>query len=170
MITLLSLLLFVFAEPSQKVQKLGPVEVGKSFPSFGGYTSTNTYVSFKKSIGLSDWVVVSYFATWCEPCIKSLPVLDTFIQKNQNVRGFYIALETKSSKVQQFANRHQVKTPIVLDKFKILAKRHGVIRQDGTVSLPKTFLIDSHGVVVDIIVSEGDDFLELLEKRVNSKE
>ena len=166
MMTLLFSLLCAFAEPSKTVQQLGPVHVGKKFPIFGGYTSKNEYVSFKKSIGKTDLTVVSYFATWCEPCKKNLPIIEQFIKKNGKVQGFYIALEKESGKVNNFAKNLKLETPILMDKFESFAKKHGVILDDGKVSLPKTFLIDKSGNVLDIVVLEGDDFDELLEKRL----
>lgn len=166
MMTLIFSLFCAFAEPSQTVSQLGPVEVGKDFPIFGGYTSNNDYVSFKNSLGKSDLTVVSYFATWCAPCKKNLPTLEAFIQKNSNVQGFYIALEKESSKVNTFAKELNLNTPIVMDKFESFAKKHGIILEDGTASLPKTFVIDKAGKVLDIFVLEGDDFHELLSKRL----
>ena len=166
MMTLIFSLFCAFAEPSQTVSALGPVEVGKKFPIFGGYTSKNEYVSFKKSLGQSDLTVVSYFATWCAPCKKNLPTIEKFIQKNSNVQGFYIAIEKESSQVNQFAKSLNLNTPIVMDKFESFAKKHGVILADGKMSLPKTFVIDKQGKVLDIIVVEGEDFEELLEKRL----
>lgn len=167
MMILLFSLFCAFAEPSKTVQQLGPVHVGKKFPIFGGYTSTDKYVSFKKSLGTHDLTVVSYFATWCAPCKKNLPILERFIQKNDGVQGFYIALEKESSKVHKFAKKLKLKTPIVMDKFESFAKKHGIIMEDGKASLPKTFLIDKEGNVLDIIVLEGDDLDELLKKRLH---
>ena len=54
-----------------------------------------------------------------------------------------------------------------MDKFESFAKKHGILMEDGKASLPKTFLIDKKGNVLDIIVLEGDDFEELLKKRLH---
>ena len=111
-------------------------------------------------------MVVSYFATWCKPCKKNLPIMETFIKKNDNVSGIYIALEKEPAKVQKFAEKLDLDTPILMDKFETFAKKHGVIVEGGTASLPKTFLVDKAGNVTDIIVLEGDDFKTLLNKKL----
>ena len=92
--------------------------------------------------------------------------IEKFIQKHDKVNGIYIALEKESTKVNTFAKKLGLSTPILLDKFEVFAKKHGVIKEDGVVSLPKTFLIDQKGNVVDIVVLEGDDFETLLKNRL----
>ena len=92
--------------------------------------------------------------------------MERFIQKNDNVKGIYIALEKESGKVKKFAKDLELSTPILMDKFETFAKKHGVILEDGTASLPKTFLVDKEGKVIEIFVSEGDDFSKLLDKNI----
>jgi len=156
------MLFLAAAEPTQTVEKLGPVEVGATFPIFGGYTAAGNYYSFRRNIGKQDLMVVSYFATWCKPCKKHLPVMEAFINAHPNVNGVYIALEKKATPVQRFAEQLKLKTPIVMDKFETIAKRHGVIIEGQNPSIPKTFLINKEGHVQSIIVLEGEDFETIL--------
>ena len=90
MMTFLLTFVCAFAQPSQTTTELGPVKVGENFPVFGGYTSKNEYISFRKTIGKQDIMIVSYFATWCAPCKENLPIIEKFIQKNDNVNGIPI--------------------------------------------------------------------------------
>ena len=166
MLTLLLMPFFTYAEPSKTVQKLGPVEVGKAFPVFGGLTSTSEYFSFQKNIGKSHLTVVSYFTIWSAPCRKILPAIEGFIRSNKNVQGIYIVLDTEPDKVNPFAKELELKTPILVDKFEFIAQKHGIVSKDGRPPLPKTFLVDTHGKVIDIVVIEGDDFVSLLESHL----
>lgn len=157
-----SLFFSVFAEPSKTVPKLGDVEVGKSFPTFGGNQSSGEYFSWPKTIGRQDLMIISYFATDCGPCKKNLPTLEAFIQNNSNVNGAYIAIEKDSVKTNHFAESLKLKTPIIMDKFSVYAKKHGVIVEGEQPSIPKTFLIDKKGIVKAIIVHEGEDLADFL--------
>ena len=95
--------------------------------------------------------------------------MEKFIQQHDNVKGTYIALEKESKKVKKFAKDLGLKTPIVMDKFESIAKRHGIIQEGKAPSIPKTFLIDKEGNVLQIIVLEGEDFGEVLSKSLPSE-
>ena len=103
------------------------------------------------------------FYQFLDPCKKDLLIIEEFITENDNIKGIYIALEKDSQKVNQFAKELDLKSIIVLDKFKSIAKRHGVMNNDQA-SLPKTFLIDAEGYVLAIFSMGGEDFTDILKK------
>ena len=159
----------VHAEPTQTAEKLGDVRVSEPFPSFGGYNIKNEYVSYKSLLGNYDAIIVSYFATWCEPCKEGLPIIEQYAQKHSNVMAVYIALgESDTQKVQQFSSQLNLESTIMLDKFQSIGKRHGVVTDAEATTLPKTFVIDKEGNVQTIFTLEGDDFEQELGKSLQS--
>jgi peroxiredoxin len=157
------------AEPTQTTDHLGDVRVSEPFPTFGGYDINNQYVSYKSLVGNYDVIVVSYFATWCDPCKEGLPILEKYAQKHSNVTAVYIALgESDTEKVQQFANQLELKSTIVLDKFQSIGKRHYVVSETEATTLPKTFIVDKDGKVHTIFILEGEDFDQAVQKSLTS--
>ncbi len=156
---LIILLSFAFARPSQTTEKLGPVQVGSTFPSFGGWTIDEQFWSsrslFKEQNNKKH--IVSYFASTCQPCAIYLPIMSTLAQE-KNLNLVLIAVETDPNNVKRFIKKYKLKGTTVMDKFTKIAERHGVSQNGKNISIPKTFLLDSDGVVRVIYTEEGDDF------------
>lgn len=173
---------FLFAQsPSVITDSFGPVEVNSSFPTFRGWSLDGT------SIGLSsfqkgsqddppDIVIVSYFATWCAPCRKGIPIIEK-VSAEKDITAIYISIDAPSDevKLQKFRKEIQIdaRNPIIWDKFKKIAERHGVIQgtisentKENSLSIPKTFVIRPDGTVDTIFIEEGIDFEEQLRESI----
>ena len=152
---------------SVTVSELGPVKVGQEFPTFGGHTISNDYVSLRSLVGQEKVIVVSYFATWCGPCRVGLPKIEKFAQTNSNVEAIYIALGEKSSApVQKLATELNLKSPIIMDKFESIGVRHGIVVEGQETKLPRTFVIKPDGTVASIVTVEGEDFSTFLDEQL----
>ncbi len=148
---------------SKTVEELGPVAVGKPFPTFGGHTLDGGYLSLKTLENHDKFVVVSYFATWCAPCRHGLPKIEAFAQDNDNVVAVYVALGERSpAPLQKFAKELGLNSQIVIDKFETIGARHGVTGQGQDTRLPRTFVLAPDGTVKSIFVIEGNDFDQAL--------
>ena len=177
---LLFLLFSIISIASTKTTDVfGPVQVNEPFPSFRGWSVDG------KSIGLTtfqkqesdnppDIVIVSYFATWCLPCRKGIPTIEK-IARAENITAIYISIDAAKDegRLQSFANEMNIvsENPIIWDKFKKIAARHGVVqvsseKQESQVSIPKTFLIRPDGKVHSIFIQEGDDFEQQLHNHI----
>ena len=158
------------ATPTQTTMKLGPVEVGKKMPSFGGWTVQNNMWSSREIFREKpppNAVVVSYFATWCEPCKKGLPILWETTQETKT-ELILVAVESDTAKVEKYLEGLAIPAVTVMDKFNKIAMRHGVIPDGENISLPKTFLLDQSQIVRFIYTVEGDDFKEKISKDITS--
>jgi len=90
-------------------------------------------------------LLVNFWASWCPPCVREMPMLDEFarVQEAANgVRVVGVALDDKPS-VKAFLADHPVGFPILIeasgpnDTSVLLGNRHGV--------LPYSVLIDAEG-------------------------
>lgn len=106
-----------------------------------------------KRIALKDYweqkgkkvVILSFFATWCQPCIVDLKYLQSIQKRYEEKELQVICILTqdpaKENTVKEFMKKLGVNLPVLLDEYGIIAKRYQV-----TV-LPFNFLIDKEGVL-----------------------
>ncbi|MBU2567390.1 MAG: TlpA family protein disulfide reductase, partial [Elusimicrobia bacterium] len=89
-------------------------------------------------------LILSFFATWCEPCLKEIKELEEFNKKlEQTRRASQIEILLVSTdkgrgskkKVRQFVNKHQIKFKVVHDLYGVMSKGWKVK------GLPTLFLI-----------------------------
>lgn len=114
--------------------------VGQMAPSLGAVRVAGT-----NPVSLSDLrghvVLVDFWATWCRPCVYSMPSLDRLHQANQ-ARGLNVIGVTNESvgAVQRFLGRRPVSYAIARDTSDA-ARRYGVRY------LPTLIVIDRAGKV-----------------------
>jgi len=77
-----------------------------------------------KKFNLADhrghWVIVNFWATWCNPCLKEMPDLDAFDQQRDDVEVIGLSYEEiEKSDMAAFLKQHVVHYPIaILDVYK----------------------------------------------------
>ena len=109
-------------------------------------------------------VVLSFFATWCVPCMKELPHLENVFQayKNEKVKFFLVDIteatrstgENKNSpKAGPFLAEKGVTIPILYDNRGVAKERYGVK------TIPRFFVIDKFQIIREAKVGymEGED-------------
>ena len=84
-------------------------------------------------------VVVKFFAKYCEPCKKTLPVAERIHRERPEVLFVGVAEDEYQADVQEMIDLYQLSFPIVHDRGNVLAGRFRV--QD----LPLTFVADRVG-------------------------
>jgi peroxiredoxin len=103
----------------------------------GSYSSLD---SFKGKV-----VLVDFWATWCKPCVKSMPALDA-LYKKQSEKGLEvvgISIDEDAKKVPAFLKKKPMAYTIVIDDAKEPTWAAYKVR-----AVPALFLIDRKGQIV----------------------
>ena len=104
-------------------------------------------------------VLINFWATWCPPCRKEMPDLDTLYKRFKD-QGFVIlgVSDEEVAKVRQLLSERNVSYPILLDPGR---KVNEVFRIEG---IPKSFVYDRDGKLVSqsIDMRTQTQFLEML--------
>ena len=121
--------------------------------------STTTLSSFRGEV-----VVVNFWASWCAPCLKELPVLDRWHTAwvGRGARVVAISVDKDARKAKRFADDAELSLTVFHDG------PAGLARTLDLPSLPCTFLLDRDGNVVSMIRSSSAKDLALIENKAES--
>ena len=110
----------------------------------------------------SQPIVLTFFASWSGNSRKYLANVDKLYGKF-NLRGVKfvtITDETDTGKIKDFINTERLTLPIFIDPDKKTTKAYGVH------IVPKTFVIDKNGIVVDVIEGNAPGTLSALKQTI----
>ena len=109
-------------------------------------------------------VVVNFWASWCAPCLKELPVLDRWhtAWAGRGARVVAISVDKDARKAKRFADDAELSLTVFHDG------PAGLARTLDLPSLPCTFLLDRDGNVVSMIKSSSAKDLALIENKAES--
>jgi peroxiredoxin len=100
------------------------------------------------------WIIVNYWAAWCASCLKEIPELNHFYQRNhhKNIVLFGVNYDRLSlSDLQQTIDKTHIAFPVVLED------PAQIWLLNGIEALPVTFIIDPQGKVVKRIVGASTE-------------
>ena len=138
------------------VEDIG-LKPGDDAPKFALRTTTGDYEILSKWCGenllrpasqpIRHVVVASFFATWCQPCMKELPHLQNLYEKyqGQDVKFFLIDITEATRSVEGFEQSPQagpflaekgITIPTLIDVYGMTKKNY------GATTLPRLFVID----------------------------
>ncbi len=129
------LVLMIFVQPAASASKM---------PSFLlRDVVTGDKIDSKNFTGKT--LLVTFFATWCPPCIQEIPDLIELQQKYEKKGFSVIALSVDESgpkTVKRLVEKRSINYPVLMAD-KSTARSFG-----GVVGIPTSFLINSNGTVV----------------------
>lgn len=96
-------------------------------------------------------VVLDFWATWCGPCVASLPKITDLGQeyKGANVDVIAVNIEQTSAEVRGLLDRLKISPLVVLDSDGAVARAY------QAQAIPQTVIIDREGKVKQVIVGGG---------------
>jgi peroxiredoxin len=108
---------------------------------------THTTSNYKNSV-----LIVNFWATWCIPCRKEIPLLKEAWKKLKDKDIHLIGIATKDSKdaVQQFKIENNIEFPLPLDEDGSVAETWSVI------AVPTAYVIDPDGHITMRIVGGSE--------------
>ena len=108
-------------------------------------------------------VVLDFWASWCPPCVESLPHLgQLYAQEDDGVKVLAINLMEDKERVQSFIAERGLQIPVLLDTKGQTASKYNVS------SIPQTVLIGPDGVVKQVYVGLGPDTYEDIRQQVQA--
>lgn len=102
----------------------------------------NKYYRTKKLIGKKD-IVLSFFATWCSPCLKEIPELHKLSAEMTDIEFVLVNVNEKRDKVAKHVNKKGYTLPVILDKYGVALKSF----KAESLPLPLTVVIDKKGII-----------------------
>ncbi|KRG12198.1 thiol-disulfide oxidoreductase [Virgibacillus soli] len=122
-----------------------PIVVGEKAPDF-----VLTDLEGNKH-QLSDYkgkgVFINFWGTWCEPCKVEMPHINTQYNeyKSQGVEVLAVNMGEPTLLINNFLDKYDFTFPVLEDKSKDVAGLYNIYK------LPATIIVDSDGVIVDIV-------------------
>ena len=121
-----------------------------------------------KEIALADLkgsvVVLDFWATWCGPCVASLPKIDQLASesKEQGVRVFAINQGEDKQLVEGFIKSKKLTLDVLLDPDSKIGQEY------KAQAIPETVVINKDGTVRAVFVGAGPDTEEKLKAQVEA--
>jgi thiol-disulfide isomerase/thioredoxin len=84
-------------------------------------------------------LVVDFFAAYCQPCRRSLPMLEALHRRHPDLAIVGVSLDAAATDAQGLVARHRLTFPVVHDPMNAIAGRFRVTE------LPASFVVDRDG-------------------------
>lgn len=105
-------------------------------------------------------VVLNFFNTWCEPCIKEGPELESFHHEYQDIATLFIIDKGETDEqVRNYIELYNYEAIYLLDYDLSVSKAFKVVGQ------PETIIIDQNGIIREHIY--GEVTKEILVEKIN---
>jgi thiol-disulfide isomerase/thioredoxin len=103
-------------------------------------------------------IVLDFWATWCGPCLQTMPLIDEVVREfsDQKVRLLAVNMEEQPAEIKSTLERHKLNVSVILDRDGVAATRYSVT------SIPQTVVIDRAGNVVRLFIGGGPKLVEPL--------
>ncbi len=131
---------------STSVSDSAPAAAAANLPDFTLETTEGDQFTLSDHVG-KEVIVLSFWATWCKPCLAELPHLDSLYQAEKENGLTIVAISmdepTSQAEVAPTAARLGLTMPVLLDTEQLAVSLYNRSR-----NAPMTVVIDKQGKVV----------------------
>ena len=158
--------LMIIALPSAQASP----EVGKTAPALEAKTIDGK--KFVLSDAAGKVVLINFWASWCSPCRKEMPAMETYYQKykDKGVRILAISMDDPEDDAKVRAVMQAYSYPAAFQRdadysdfgriwrmpMTFIIDRHGILRKDGGVGPPSIDLGMLEKVVTPLLSTNGN--------------
>jgi thiol-disulfide isomerase/thioredoxin len=159
-----ALLLPAFSASADEEIAIGLPAPGFQLKTLNPDAAKTPWVSLERYVGSeaedkdAKAVLLSFFASWCEPCKKEMPYLqklhETYREQGLRIIAVDIDQEDKGiEEAKRLIAAHRVTYPVGSDRFNLLARRY----LGDQAPLPSVFIIKRDGTIARIERGYGKD-------------
>jgi cytochrome c biogenesis protein CcmG/thiol:disulfide interchange protein DsbE len=146
-LALVGLLVFGLLSKGGSRVAVGEPAPGTSLPQLGG-DGSESLADYK-----GRWVLVNFWASWCEPCKEEAPALEEFQRQHGDAKFTVLGVDTRdlTSDGREFVREYGLSYPQLRDG------DGGAAHDYGTTGVPENFLVDPEGKVQWLLPGPVDE-------------
>jgi len=133
-----------------------PIEVGDEAQNFVNLDLNENYIFSKNIIG-NGWVILDFFATYCEGCKIEIPELEDLLLefKSEDLQIIVFATDQDGiSIIKPYFTMNPTTLTILLDPYSVTVQNYNVEE------IPSIFLVNPEGIVVFKSVGYKEEIVE----------
>jgi len=140
-------------EAAEQVAEEAPAADPNAYVDFTAVTPTGAELSLSDLVGKTDYVLVDFWASWCGPCRRLIPVLKEIYagQPAGHLQIFSCSVDQDVMAWQVALNEEQMPWPQARED-----EAHPCSGKYGVQFIPHTVLIDKEGHIVAINPDEAE--------------
>ena len=140
------------------------LERGTMAPPFKLSTLGGEELDLDATVKNNEFVLVTFWATWCGPCQLELPQLEKLYGELHGQGLEILAISSESPEdIRAFLSERPLSFPVLLDTDGLVAERYGVE------ALPTAVLIDRQGNVADTRTGLAPFFAQQVAQRFEQR-
>ena len=132
--------------------------VGKPAPDFNLELLGSGGKKFHLADHKGEVVVLDFWATWCGPCLQTMPLVEKVVHEfdDQGVQLIAVNLEEPAKAITAMLERHKLKLTVAMDIDGVAATKY------QATAIPQTVIIDREGKVARLFVGGGPKLADQL--------